>query len=129
MSLKNKVLLIGNVGKDTEVKHLASGSVVANVTLATSEKYTDKSGVKKEVTEWHNLIFWDNSAKLIEQFVKKGDKLSIEGALRTESYEKDGQKHYRTKIQVENFLFLTPNPNSSTTTTTNTNISQDDLPY
>jgi single-strand DNA-binding protein len=108
--LQNKVILTGNVGGDPEVKHLEGGNCVANLSLAISEKYKDKKGVKQEHTEWVKLVFWNTNAKLIEQYVKKGNKLQIEGKLRTRSWEKDGQVHYATEILVETFLFLSPMP-------------------
>jgi len=108
MSLKNSVTLIGNVGKDPEVTYLPSGSVVANFALATSEPYKDKEGKKVEHTEWHNLVAWGESAKLVEKYVKKGSKLAVEGKLRTRNYEKDSQRHYVTEIIVSEFLFLSP---------------------
>lgn len=104
--LKNSVKLIGNVGKDPEVKYLENSSVVANFTLATSEPYKNKKGEKCEHTEWHNLVVWGEQAKLIEKYVKKGKRLAIEGKLRTRMYEKGDQKHYVTEILVTDFIFL-----------------------
>ncbi len=87
----NKVILVGNVGKDPEVRHLESGVAVAQLPLATSETYKDKSGNKTTQTEWHNLVFWRGLADVVEKYVKKGDPLYIEGKIRSRSYDdKDG---------------------------------------
>lgn len=103
----NKVILIGNTGKDPEVRYLESGAVVANVTLATSEKWKDNSGNVREATEWHDLEIWNNPAKVFEQHVKKGDKLYIEGSIKTESWsDEQGNTRKRTKIRVQSFQFL-----------------------
>lgn len=102
----NKVLLIGNVGQDPEIKRLDSGQIVAKFSLATTEKWTDKTGEKKEVTDWHNVAVWGKLAEVVEKYVKKGDKLMIEGKSRTSSYEKDGVKHYRTDVIGESMEML-----------------------
>ena len=122
--LQNHVQLIGHCGGDPEIKYLPSGVCVANLTLATSEKYTDKKGEKCDHVEWHDLTFWDKSAQLIEKYVKKGSKLIIAGKIRTESWEKDGVTHYRKKILVETFQFLSPTPTSGVTTNSPTGTGQ-----
>ncbi|WP_372775114.1 single-stranded DNA-binding protein [Mangrovibacterium sp.] len=110
----NKVILIGNVGQDPEVRHLDKDVTVANFPLATSESYTSKSGEKVTTTEWHNLVVWRGLAKVVEQYVKKGDKLYIEGRIRTRSWDdKDGNKRYTTEIYVDNLEMLTPKGQSS----------------
>lgn len=106
MSSLNKVMLIGNVGKDPEVNVLDSGSKVAKFTLATSEKYTDKSGQKQEKTEWHNIVAWGPQADVIEKYVTKGKQLYIEGQIRSRSWEQDGVKKYATDINLTSFVFL-----------------------
>lgn len=98
----NKVILLGNVGKDPEVRHLEGGGVVANFTLATSEKFRDKSGLMQERTEWHNIVCWGPSADRAEKYVRKGTQLYIEGKIRTRNYDaKDGSKRYVTEIYVD----------------------------
>lgn len=94
----NKVILLGRVGKQPEIKQVGDNKV-ANFSLATSEKFKDKKGDKVENTEWHNVVFWGKQAELIEQYVGKGDELYIEGSIKTETYEKDGEKRYATKIK------------------------------
>jgi len=95
----NKVILVGNVGKDPEIRHLDSGVAVATFTLATSETYIAKNGDKVTSTEWHNIVLWRGLAEVAEKYVRKGKQLYIEGRIRTRSYEdKDGQKRYVTEI-------------------------------
>lgn len=103
----NKVILVGNVGKDPEVRHLEGGATVARFTLATNETYTDKSGKKVIQTEWHNIVVWRGLAEIAEKYVKSGKLLFVEGRIRTSSYDdKDGNKRYSTEIVCENFRFL-----------------------
>ena len=107
MSDLNKAMLIGNIGKDPEIRMTQSNKPVANVVLATSEVWTDPSGQKKERTEWHDLVFFDRKAEIIEQYAFKGQQLYIEGTIRTRSWDGNaGQKKYRTEINVSQFLFL-----------------------
>ncbi len=94
----NKVILIGNLGKDPEVRHLDNGATVANFSIATSETYKDKNGQKVEKTEWHNITLWRGLAEIAEKYLKKGDSVYIEGKLQTRSYEKDGITRYTTDI-------------------------------
>jgi len=110
----NKVILIGNVGQDPEVRHLDKDVTVANFSLATSESYTAKNGEKVTTTEWHNIVVWRGLAKVVEQYVNKGDKLYIEGRIRTRSWDdKDGNKRYTTEIYADNLEMLTPKGNSN----------------
>ena len=105
----NKVILVGNVGKDPEVRHLGSGVTVARFSLATNETYTDKSGKKVTQTEWHNIVVWRGLADIAEKYVRSGKLLFVEGRLRTSSYDdKDGNKRYTTEILCDNFRFLGP---------------------
>jgi single-strand DNA-binding protein len=89
----NKAILVGRVGKDPEVQTSTSGKTVAKFSLATTEKYKDK-----ETTEWHNIILWNKLAEIAGKFVNKGSLLYIEGKITTNSWEKDGAKHYKTEI-------------------------------
>ena len=92
----NKVILVGNVGKDPEIRHLDSGVAVATFTLATSETYTAKNGDKVTSTEWHNIVLWRGLADVAEKYVTKGRQLYIEGRIRTRSYDDQaGNKKYK----------------------------------
>jgi single-strand DNA-binding protein len=102
----NKVILVGNVGKDPEVRKIKDDLSVASFSFATTESYKDKSGQKVTNTEWHNIEVWKGLAKVVEQYVKKGSSLYLEGKLKTDSYEKDGQKRYSTKVVVNNLEML-----------------------
>jgi single-strand DNA-binding protein len=103
----NKVILIGNVGKDPEVRHLDSGVTVASFSLATSETYRNKEGQKVTNTEWHNIVVWRGLAEVAEKYVKKGNPLYIEGKIRTRSWDdKDGNKRYTTEIVADNMQML-----------------------
>ncbi|MDR0745121.1 MAG: single-stranded DNA-binding protein [Mediterranea sp.] len=107
----NKVILLGNVGRDPEVRYLDSGIAVATMSLATSERgYTLANGTQvPERTEWHNLVLWRGLAETAEKYVHKGDKLYVEGKIRTRSYDDQaGNKRYVTEIFVENMEMLTP---------------------
>jgi single-strand DNA-binding protein len=95
----NKVILIGNVGRDPEVRVMQNGNAVANIALATSERWKDKqTGNQQEKTEWHNIVFYDRLAEIVREYVKKGSQLYIEGKLQTRSWEQDGVKRYATEI-------------------------------
>jgi len=103
----NKVILLGNVGKDPEVKYFDNESSVANFSLATSETYTNKNGEKVTNTEWHNVQAWRGLAKVVEKYVKKGDLIYIEGRIKTRSYDdKDGNKKYVTEILADEMKML-----------------------
>lgn len=103
----NKVILIGNLGKDPEVRTLESGRKVANFSLATTESYKDKDGNKKDATEWHNIVFWGPVVEVIEKYLKKGSSICIEGKIKTRSYEdKDKNKKYITEIFGDKMLML-----------------------
>ena len=103
----NKVILVGNVGKDPEVRHLDTGVAVANFPLATSESYTAKNGEKVTTTEWHNIVLWRGLAEVAEKYVTKGRQLYIEGRIRTRNYDdKDGVKRYITEIYGDTMQML-----------------------
>jgi single-strand DNA-binding protein len=101
----NKVILIGNVGQDPEVKYIKEDLPVAKFSIATSESYT-KDGEKVENTEWHNIVIWRNLAKVVEKYVKKGSKLYLEGKITNRQYEKDGETKYFTEIVCHNMQML-----------------------
>jgi single-strand DNA-binding protein len=103
----NKVILVGNVGKDPEVRHLDTGVAVANFPLATSESYIAKNGEKVTTTEWHNIVLWRGLAEVAEKYVTKGRQLYIEGRIRTRNYDdKDGIKRYITEIYGDTMQML-----------------------
>ena len=109
----NKAILIGNVGRDPNVKYFEGGRAVAQVTLATTERgYTLQNGTQvPDRTEWHNLVFRNGLAQTVEKYVHKGDKLYIEGRLRYRSYDdQKGQKRYVTEVYGENMELLSPKP-------------------
>ena len=103
----NKVFLYGNLTRDPELKALPSGSQVANFGIATNRTYKDKSGVKQEATEFHNIVAFGRTAEVIAQYMKKGRPIFVEGRIQTRSWEgkEDGKKQYRTEIIVDNFQF------------------------
>ena len=107
MSL-NKVMLIGNLGRDPEVRHLESGTVNATFTLATSERYRDRTtGETKEQTEWHNIVCWRQLAEFSENYLKKGTQIFVEGKLRSRSYtDQNGNMRYVTEIVADSIQLL-----------------------
>ena len=127
----NKVILIGNVGKDPEIRHLDENSSVATFSIATSEKYKNKNGENVENTDWHNVKFFGPVAKVIEQYVKKGTQLYVEGKIQTRSYDdKDGNKKYITEIVGREFKFVgnkaQNSANGDTSQQSNTSVQQND---
>jgi single-strand DNA-binding protein len=103
----NKVILIGNLGRDPETRYTPSGGAITNVTVATSESWKDKqSGQQQERTEWHKVVFFNKLAEIAGEYLKKGSKVYIEGSLRTRQWEKDGQKHYTTEIVANEMQML-----------------------
>lgn len=103
----NKVILVGNVGKDPEIRHLQGGASVATITLATSERYKDRNGESREQTEWHTVIAWRQLADLAENYIRKGTQLYVEGRIRTRSWDdQNGQKRYATEIQADTIQLL-----------------------
>ncbi len=103
----NKVILVGNVGNDPEFRVMPNGNGVANVSVATSEAWKDKNtGDQQERTEWHRVIFFNRLAEIVEQYVKKGSKIYVEGRLQTRSWEQDGVKRYTTEIVASQMQML-----------------------
>ena len=103
----NKVILVGNVGGDPEVRYMPSGGAVTNLTLATSESWKDKqTGQPQERTEWHRVVFFNRLAEIAGEYVRKGSKLYVEGALRTRQWEQDGVKRYTTEIVASEMQML-----------------------
>ena len=102
----NRAQIIGNLGRDPELRMTASGVAVCSFSVATNESYKGQDGNLVERTEWHNVVAWRRVAELLAEYLKKGSKVYIEGKLQTRNYEKDGQTHYRTEIVVDDFVFL-----------------------
>lgn len=126
----NKVILLGRLGKDPEVKNLGNGTAVANFSLATSETYKDKTtGEKKETTEWHNIVLWRALAEIAQKYLHKGDMVYIEGKLRTRSWEKDGVTRYVTEVIADTLTMLQTKGISNNTAEPVTIESKDDLPF
>ena len=106
MSSLNKVQLIGHMGRDPELKHINSGDAVANFTVATTERWKDKSGNRQERTEWHRCTAFGRLGEVCGEYLKKGSKVYLEGQLKTRSWDKDGQKQYMTEINVREMQML-----------------------
>jgi single-strand DNA-binding protein len=113
MASVNKVILIGNVGREPELKYLTSGDAICNVTIATSESWKDKTtGEKVEKTEWHRLVFFKRLAEIAGEYALKGKPIYVEGRLQTRKYEKEGQTHYATEIVVDKLQLLGGRPSA-----------------
>ena len=134
----NKVILVGNLGKDPEVKYLDNGVAVANFSLATTESYKNKEGERVSQTEWHNVVLWRGLAEVAEKWLKKGSSVYIEGKIRSRKWEdKEGNTRYTTEILADNMTMLGKKEDSSAEKTETTpeqeSIPQeekgDDLPF
>lgn len=143
----NKVILVGRLGKDPEVRYTQNGKAVANFSLATDESYKNSDGEKVKKTEWHNIVVWGPSVEnFVEKYLHKGDMIYVEGKLQTRSWEKDGEKKYTTEINVTDIKGLITGdgekqPAAQNTRTTNkpatkpaarpatTQVSDDDIPF
>jgi single-strand DNA-binding protein len=134
----NKVILVGNLGKDPEVKYLDSGVAVANFSLATTENYKNKEGERVSQTEWHNIVLWRGLAEVAEKWLKKGSSVYIEGKIKTRKWEdKDGNTRYNTEILADNMTMLGGKSNadstspvsSESTTSKSSEDTADDLPF
>lgn len=109
MSSVNKVILVGNLGVDPEVRFTQGGNAVANFRIATSESYNDKSGQRQERTEWHRIVVWGKTAELCGEYLRKGRKVYVEGRIQTREWtDKENIKHYTTEIVANNVVFLSP---------------------
>ena len=134
----NKVILVGNLGKNPEVKYLDSGVAVANFSLATTENYKNKEGERVSQTEWHNIVLWRGLAEVAEKWLKKGSSVYIEGKIKTRKWEdKDGNTRYNTEILADNMTMLGGKSNadstspvsSESTTSKSSEDTADDLPF
>ena len=146
MASVNKVILMGNLGKDPEVRFMPNGDAVCNFSIATTDNWKDKNGEKQERTEWHNIVMWRGLADVAQKYLTKGKLVYIEGKLRTRSYEdKEGHKRYSTEVVAESFKLLGRNSDFEPKTTNSTtveaeekeeiveaykkDINEDDLPF
>jgi single-strand DNA-binding protein len=111
----NKVILVGNVGKDPEVRYSQNGTPVANFSLATNERFKDRNSEWQERTEWHSIVAWQRLAEIVGEYVAKGSKLYVEGKLQTSSWEdrQSGERKYRTEIVARDLLLLGPRENGA----------------
>lgn len=106
MGSVNRVILVGNLGADPELKYTQGGRPVCNLRIATTEVFKDKSGQRKENTEWHRIAVWGDQAENCNKYLAKGRSVYVEGRLQTRSYEKEGQKHYATDVVCDRIVFL-----------------------
>lgn len=107
MASVNKVILIGNLGRDPEIRYMPSGDAVANLRIATTDKFKDRSGEQQEVTEWHSVAFFGKQAEICGQYLKKGSQVYVEGSLRTRKWQdKEGRDRYTTEIQANEMQML-----------------------
>jgi single-strand DNA-binding protein len=115
MASVNKVILVGNLGADPETRYMTNGDAVANIRLATSEQWTDKaSGEKRELTEWHRVVFYRKLAEIVGQYLKKGSSVYVEGRIRTRKWQdKEGQERYTTEIEASEMKMLGSRQNAS----------------
>ena len=130
----NKVILLGNLGKDPEVRYLDSGVAVANFSLATTENYKNKEGERVSQTEWHDVVLWRGLAEVAEKFLKKGSSVYVEGKIKTRKWEdKEGNTRYKTEIMADNMTMLGGKPSADTSVTTSVPVAKeeqgDDLPF
>ncbi len=122
MNSVNKVILVGHLGRDPEIRVTPSGDTVAELNLATSESYK-KDGQRQEKTEWHNLVAWRKQAEFASNYLKKGAMVYVEGKLQTQTWEKDGEKRYKTVIQVSQITALSGGSDNPKTT------DDDEIPF
>ena len=138
----NKVILVGNLGRDPETRYLPSGGAVSNVSLATSRSWKDRdSGEQREKTEWHRIVFFNRLGEIAGEYLKRGSKVYVEGELRTREWEKEGQKHFTTEIVANEMQMLDSkggntdfdtnnNPSSGAPSSlSSTDIIDDDIPF
>jgi single-strand DNA-binding protein len=111
MASVNKVILVGNLGRDPEVRYTPGGSAVANFTLATTDRWNDPSGEKKERTEWHRIVVWGKQAEIAGEYLRKGRQVYVEGSLQTREWtDRDGNKRYTTEVRAQRFQMLGARP-------------------
>lgn len=106
MGSVNKVLLLGNLGRDAELRYTPGGSAVATLNMATTETWNDKGGQRQEKTEWHRVVLWGKTAESLAEYLKKGKQIYVEGRIQTRQWEKDGEKKYTTEIRGDRVVLL-----------------------
>ena len=135
ISSLNKVILIGRLGADVEVKYMPNKSAQAKLNLATSERWKDKDGKNHEKTEWHRVVAWRQLAEFAGEWLKKGQMVCVEGSLKTRTWEQDGEKKYMTEVVADNITMLggkenaTPESNQTPKTALAVTDDDDDLPF
>ena len=128
----NKVILVGNLGRDPELRYTGSGKAVANFPLATSEVWNDSDGERQERTDWHNIVVWDKQAETCGQYLAKGRQVYVEGSIRTRKYEdKDGNQRYVTEVIASRVQFLGSAADRSErpAATSSAQAESDDIPF
>jgi single-strand DNA-binding protein len=124
----NKVIIIGNAGKDPEIRHLDSGVAVVTLPVVTTERIKDRNGEWREASEWHNVVFWRVLAESVEKYVRKGTQILVEGKLRSRSWEdRDGQKKYTTEIVAETLKVLTRRDNNNSQQSGQQNVARPNM--
>jgi len=106
MGSVNKVILVGNLGRDAELRYTPGGAAVATLNLATTEVWNDKGGQRQERTEWHRVVLWGKTAESLADYLTKGKQIYVEGRLQTRNWEKEGQKHYTTEVKADRIVLL-----------------------
>lgn len=134
MASVNKVILVGNLGKDPEIRHTQTGKSVVQFSIATTEKWNDANGNAKEQTEWHRIVVWGKTAENCAKFLKKGSSVFIEGRLTTRSWEDQGQKRYSTEVVADRVQFLSsgsraPDPEYPGAPVYDSSFSTSDIPF
>ncbi len=143
MASVNKVILIGNLGRDVELRYTSSGAPVATLSLATTEVWNDKSGQRQEKTEWHRVVLWGKQAESLQEYLLKGRQIYIEGRLQTRQWDdRDGNKRYTTEIRADRLVLLGSRGNSGSVSRSDsqeqqaptpdgapTELTEDDIPF
>lgn len=106
MKSLNRVILIGNLGRDPELRHTPNGTAMATFSLATTERFKSRDGEWQDKTEWHNIKAWGKPAEIVGEMARKGTKICVEGQLETESWETNGEKKYKTVVKIRDFMLL-----------------------
>ena len=130
MSSVNKAILVGRLGRDPEVRYTGSGQAVANLSLATAERFKDKQGEYQERTEWHRITAWGRLAEIVQQYTHKGSMIYVEGRIETRKYEKDGVERYSTEIVAQSIQLLgSKGDNGSGQESDAAEVETDDIPF
>ena len=130
----NKVILVGNLGRDPELRYTQGGTAVANFTIATNERWTDKQGERQERTEWHRILAWGRLAEIVGEYMNKGKQVYVEGSLQTRKWEdRDGNTRYTTEIKAQNIQMLSGRDQDSVPSPGNEEapvpVTDDDIPF